>query len=149
LYEHKYIISNFGIQNIFNIVKSEKYDYVVRGNVDGEIIFPNINSPKEFDADIAIRNLMIADTLAGNMMIKINSTEEKLIIDTRLGNEENRISLSGVVLHPFQKADMDLKLSLTISNLKRLERFTFNELSEMSGKIQGDISVKEAPTNQT
>jgi len=27
---------------------------------------------------------MIADTLAGNMMIKINSTEEKLIIDTRL-----------------------------------------------------------------
>jgi len=46
LYEHKYIISNFGIQNIFNIVKSEKYDYVVRGNVDGEIIFPNINSPK-------------------------------------------------------------------------------------------------------
>lgn len=73
-----------------------------------------------------------------NFIIKNDSMK----IEFSLENEENKISLNGDVAHLSGTPALNMDVLVGINNLGRLEQYSFGALSELSGKIDGEFSLK-------
>jgi hypothetical protein len=76
----------------------------------------------------------------GDVIIKANHSGGLLQMDIDFDNPLNKMSLSGNIDQNAEK--YDLKGLIAFSDISLLERFTFGEVSQMSGVIDGDFTLK-------
>ncbi len=138
----KIVFGNFGIQNLINIITFNGERRLLKGNLDGEVVFP-VSGTREFiNADIAVKDLYFQDSLIGDIYFGIETKNDRAVIDSHFENDQNRISIKGDVDHLSATPLLNLNASIDINNLSRLERFSLGYLSEMTGKIDGEIAIK-------
>ncbi|MDP3443448.1 MAG: hypothetical protein Q8T08_11375, partial [Ignavibacteria bacterium] len=78
----KISFTNFGIENITNIVTSEKTKKIIRGNINGEIILPNRQKPDYFETTIAISNLSFIDIPVGDLELNFKSDNDDISLSS-------------------------------------------------------------------
>jgi len=134
-----FAFTNFGILNIFNIVEFTGREKFVKGNLDGQISFSD--KKNLLTADLKIDKLFLLDTLLGNFSFKAKADSSLLNLGVNLKNDQNNIVIGGNILHWDNSPEFDLNVLLDISNLHRIERFTLGLISEMSGKVDGQVTI--------
>ncbi len=138
----------FLIQDLISVVsfqnKSEMFESgakFVKGELNGEIVFPFFPGVKDINANLDITDLHILDSLIGNLSLNISAVNGILNIQSGLVNKEDKILLNGTIAQNPQSIVLDLNSKIDINNLGNFERFTFGSLSEMSGKFIGEIDI--------
>nr|NQU90138.1 translocation/assembly module TamB domain-containing protein [Bacteroidota bacterium] len=131
----------FGIENILGIVRSTHMYGLFGGVLNGSIAFDRNMGGEQIDADLTIRDLHVLDTLAGNLFLKFEASEEKVQVAVKLENSENTITLDGRYHNLQADTAYDFNAKIDIENFGRFERFTFNQLSQMSGKLDGEFQI--------
>jgi hypothetical protein len=139
--------TDIDIRNLVNLAEFQGMSDPLRGAIVGKVDFPLPGSDGFINANLEIDSLYIQDTLAGDLVFHIKTANDKMDIDTRLINEQNKLSIIGNVDHLSGEPQLDLDVSFNINDLYRLEKFSFGLLSEMKGKINGKISVRGTTEN--
>jgi hypothetical protein len=136
------VFKGFALQNLVNIAEFQEIKDPIKGDLVGEIDFPLPGNDEFINVNLEIDSLLIRDTLAGNLAVKIKTTKDKMDIDTRIVYEENKLSLTGNVAHLSGVPILNLDAFFNINDLYRLEKFSFGALSEIKGKINAEVSLK-------
>jgi hypothetical protein len=134
--------SNFALQNLINIIEYEKIHGTVRGDLDGKIDFSLLGNQEYINADLKINSLYILDKFKGSMLINLKNEKDRLDINTQYFADQNNISLVGILDHLNGIPEFDLELVADINDLNQIQKFSFGTLSEMSGKINSELSLK-------
>ncbi len=140
--QRKLVFKDFALQNLVNIAEFQGMKDPVKGNIVGDIDFPLSGTDGFVNANLKIDSLYLRDTLAGDLVFKVKTSNDKMDIDTRLVNEQNELSIKGDVDHLSGTPLLNLDAAININDLYRLEKFTFGFLSEMKGKINGQIALR-------
>ena len=133
------LFDNFNINNLTGIFTYGDQQKLMYGGLDGKVGFPGQANDNHLLADIQFKELYILDTLAGNLEIKTDYKADLLVFDVKLDNALNKIFLGGSINQKLK--DIDLKMTLGLSDISRLERFTLGEVSQMSGAIDGELEI--------
>ena len=133
---------DFALQNLVNIAEFQGMKDPVKGDIVGAIDFPFRDNEEFIGANLQIDSLYLRDTLAGNLAVKIKTTKDKMDIDTRIVNDENKLRLTGNVDHLSGVPILNLDAFIDINDLYRLEKFSFGYLSEMKGKVKAEVSLR-------
>ncbi|MHC1777950.1 MAG: translocation/assembly module TamB domain-containing protein [Lentimicrobium sp.] len=136
------LFKDFEMQNLVRIVEFSGKKILVKGLLNGEFVLPNAEDKTLMSANLNFTQLYIMDSLAGDLIVNFNTADERLNIDTRLESELNKIKLAGVVNNYTKSPEFDLNLLLRINDFRKFEKLSFGYLSDMSGKIDSDISLK-------
>ena len=130
---------NFNIANLVCFLFYEKHHTLMDGGLNGKFSLPGKANNNHFMADLQFEELYVFDTLVGNVKIKADYAGGVLAMDISLFNEKNKMSLSGSIDQNSER--YDLKGVIAFSDISRLERFSFGEVSQMSGAIIGDFTL--------
>jgi hypothetical protein len=134
--------TDFDIRNLVNLVEFQGMSDPLRGAIVGKVDFPLPGSAGFINANLEIDSLYLRDTLAGDLVFHVKTINDKMDVDIRLMNEQNKLSIIGDVDHLSGAPQLNLDASVNINDLYRLEKFSFGLLSGMKGKINGEISLR-------
>jgi hypothetical protein len=143
----KIVFDNFGIQNITNILTFQGERRLFNGNLNGEVVFPVGGAQKFINADLVINDMYFQDSLVGDIIVRVNSINDRMDIESRLESDQNKLSVTGVVDRLSGTPELDLTAFIDVNNLSRLERFSLGTLTDMGGKVDGEISLKGTMAN--
>jgi len=133
---------HFALQNLINIVEFKGKERLVKGDLDGEVDLSLSDNQQYINASLAIKQLYIRDTLVGNLVVDVRTQNDRMNIKSRLESEQNKIMINGEVDHLSGMPLLDMNIMLDINSLHLIEQFSFGYLSEMSGKVDGEIAIK-------
>jgi len=138
----KLTFTDFGLQNLLDIVELQSNQKLIKGDLAGEVEFPLSQNGALINANLEIDSLYILDSLAGNLAINIKTLNDKMNIDTYLVNDENKLSLIGDIDHLSEKPVLNLDVLVDINDLQWLEPYSFGALSKLNGKINAEVSLR-------
>lgn len=143
----QFVFTNFALQNLVHIAEFQGMRDPIKGDLVGVIDFPLSENEEFISANLQIDSLYLSDTLVGDLAIRIETSNDKMNIDTRLINEENKLSITGDVDHLSGTPTLNLNVLAHVNDLSSIEKFTFGNLSEMKGKINAEVSLKGTAQN--
>lgn len=133
-------LTNFGISNLINVIHMDSRHNMIGGKINGTLSLPQQDSlAGVFGADLNIQNLKLLDSLAGDVEFVMQNTGNRTKIDISLQNPYNSFSVRGTI--GGEEQNIDLKAGIDIDALRRFERFTFGQLSNMSGSVSGELEI--------
>jgi hypothetical protein len=130
---------NFNIGNLMCFGRYGNYNTLINGDLNGKLSLPGLANNHHLVADLRFEDLHVFDTLVGKVNVKVDHSEGLLQLELDFDNPLNKMNLSGNINQTEEK--YDLKGVIAFSDIGRLERFAFGELSQMSGDINGDFSL--------
>jgi hypothetical protein len=138
----KLVFTNFSLRNLLDIVEFQGNKLQIKGNLNGEIAVPSSGNLKFINANLGITPISILNKDVGNLVIKIKTANDRMDIDTKFENEKNIIGLNGVADHLSGTPLLDMNVLINITDVHSLEQYTSGYVSELGGKINGEISLK-------
>ncbi len=140
-------LTNFSLENMLNIVEFTRHGHMIKGRVDGEIAFPGEGNTQPLFAGLKIDSLYLVNNFAGSFSLAANTDSSNLVVKVLLKNEQNQINLTGNIFNWQLAPEFDLNLLIDLQNLKAAERFLLGTVTEMGGKVFGEVTVKGAVDN--
>ena len=129
---------DFDIKTITSFV--EKGDLQMDGTVNGNALIKNISTTPLFTSDLNIENFAFKKDTIGNVSIKINNAianrYDAVIAITGQGNQ---VDLQGN--YNTGTSSFDMKLDIDKLNLKSIQGFTLDNLTESTGFLSGDFTI--------
>lgn len=134
---------NFEISSFSRLAENKKE--LAKGVVNGDLVLEKQNDHFAFRSDLVINDLIFQSAPIGTVRLKASNFEASQKYDLDLSIEGNGNDL---VMKGFYRASaagqIDLLLNVKHLNLASVEPFTFDQLSRMSGSMQGSIHLKGA-----
>jgi len=137
--------TKFKLQNLLNIMEFKRHGNVLKGRLDGEIAFPGNGNNQFLYADLVIDSLFLMDALAGSFSAKAQADSTNLDLEIIMKNDANKISVVGKIPGWNQKPELDLRVIIDFKNMHSLEKYLMGAVSEMSGQVNGEVSVSGSP----
>ena len=110
------------------------------GKINGNALVKNISSAPLFTSDVTIENFTFKKDTIGNISIKVNNAianqYDAVIAITGQGNQVN---LEGN--YKSTDSSFDMNLDITKLNLKSIQGFTLNNITESTGFLTGDFKI--------
>jgi hypothetical protein len=138
----KIVFGNFALQNAINIIEYSGSQRLLKGNLDGEVIFPVSENEKYINASLSINQLYVRDSLVGKIFAEVKTKNDRMDLEFSFENEQNNMRVTGDIDHLSGTPTLNLDAVIDINALHRLEQISLGYFSEMKGKINGKISVK-------
>ena len=139
------VYNNFNLNKIFSYLNPDKQ--FIEGIIDGEFIVERPFSDTGILADLSISELKLMDVAFGELNLDAKSTGDAqytMALSTKEGAID--IDLTGVYASNVDAATLDLNLAISKFEMAAMESFSQGELSNTSGKIEGDFSIS-GPTS--
>ena len=134
-------IKNFQLNDISQIV--EKDTSLLAGNVDGNVLLKRVNNSYGIIADAQISNLAVHDVPIGNITLKAdNATTQKFNIDFKLSGDDNNLTASGTYIPNGGDNSINFNGNIQSLSMKTVEAFSMGQISEASGNVTGNFSIK-------
>jgi len=130
---------DFELANLSSFLNYENFDKLVKGSLDGKLSLPAKVNQHHLIADLQLDNLHLIDTHVGKIAIQADQFQGLLNLDIDFDNPLNKMNLAGSIDQTEEV--YNLKCTIDFADISRLERFTFGEISQMSGKINGDVQL--------
>lgn len=128
---------DFDIKTLTNIVES---DFEFGGKINGTTQVSNLNSSPVFIADLAIENFTIKQDSVGDLKIKIdNKTANVYNASVEISGFDNLVNLDGN--YQVGTGTFDLNLDIDHFKMKSIQAFTFGNLTESTGFLNGKLAL--------
>ncbi len=116
------------------------------GTLNGTFKLSNYMTSPEFTGDLSIKNFIFTQIPIGNLsVIAANETSNKINVKAALVENNNDIRLDGsYVLN--SKQPLDFKLDINKLGAKTVEAFSFGQLTNARGNLDGTLFLKGEPS---
>lgn len=135
-------IIDFEMKNL-NPLISKRIDGIFNGFIDVKNFFDQ----KEINSRIKITDFSINEFLVGNIVGYSEFEHSKNIFDVNLSvnrNEVQTMLLNGFINPNNELEQLDINAMFTNTNLNLIEPFFENFISDVSGKLNGNVSITGA-----
>jgi len=134
--------SEFELSNISNILSFKGKENLINGLLSGEVALTDEGELPLVNADILISQFAMLDSVMGKLSCELKMTREKLDVNAKLEDNQNNISLIGQINQLSGTPNLDLKALLRINEPHHFERLSLGYVSEVRGKISGDLAIR-------
>jgi hypothetical protein len=129
---------NFDISTITSFI--EKNDLKFSGKINGNAIIKNSSKTPFFTSDLNIENFTFKNDTVGDISLKIkNNISNEYIALMVLTGQGNEVNLDGT--YKTTQSSFDMNLDIEKLNLKSIQGFTFNNLKESTGFLDGKFKI--------
>lgn len=131
-------LDDFKIETITNMVL--KKELKVNGTIDGTAELRDLANKPVFTSDLTIANLSVANDTVGDVRIKVdNKIADTYTADVAITGNGNQVDLDGT----YRATDSSFNLDLNIGTLNTasMQAFTFGNITEGSGYLNGRLKV--------
>lgn len=134
-------VKKFRLSDVSRIL--EKDTGLLKGNVDGTALLKRVNNSYGLIADINMSNLFVRNIPIGNLTVKAeNPTTEKFNIDVNLSGTDNNLMAKGYFIPDGGDNSLNIEGTIRSLSLKSAEAFSMGAITEASGNLTGNFSVK-------
>jgi hypothetical protein len=134
-------IKNFRLDDISRIF--EKDTSLVAGNLDGTLLLKRVNNTYGIIADAKISKLAVREIPIGDLSIKAgNPTAERFDIELDLTGAENNFTANGYYFPGAGANSISIEVDIQSLSMKTAEAFSFGQISETSGNISGNLTIR-------
>jgi len=128
---------NFKLETLTNIVSS---NFEIGGQVNGKTTVKNINTIPLFVADLNIEDFTFKKDTIGNLTIKVdNETTNLYSANVVLTDNDNQLNIDGN--YNVSSKNLDFVLDIQKLEMTALEAFTFDNLEEGEGYLNGKLII--------
>ena len=129
---------NFEISTITSFI--EKNDLQFSGKINGNANIKNSSTVPLFTSDLNIENFAFKKDTVGDISVKIkNNISNEYNALVSITGQGNQVNLDGTYSTSQSKFDMNLDIEKL--NLKSIQGFTFNNLKESTGFLNGNFKI--------
>ncbi|MRG44213.1 hypothetical protein GFS24_03760 [Chitinophaga sp. SYP-B3965] len=129
-------LKDFRLSTITSLI--EKDTALAEGISNGRITVTNLDDNPLIDGKLTIDSLAAMGTPVGQLQLTANTTAANAVqVDATIQGNGNDVHLKGTY------ADvMDIQLDIAKLNMKSAEAFTFGNMTQMKGDVNGNITIK-------
>jgi len=129
---------DFEIETITNV--AQKSDLQIGGKINGNALIKDLQKLPIFTSDLTIDNLTFQKDTVGNLKINIdNITKNTYTAKIELSGQENKVNLEGN--YKAENNALNVNLNIEKLNLKSIQGFTFGNLTESTGFLNGNFRI--------
>jgi len=137
-------IKDFKIETITEIIKKDSL--LAQGTINGTAQLKNLTKEMSFTSDINVSDLIVFGSPVGNLDLKVNnSTPNIMKANIALSGNNNDVKITGD--YNTSTSAFDLNLALNQLQMKTLQGFTMNAISNTEGFISGNLNITGTTTN--
>lgn len=130
--------NDFKIETLTRMVKKDKE--LASGSINGYVSLVDLSKDFRFISSLDINSLTVFENLLGNLHIGVkNETLSKYLALVSLEGGPNRIVVKGTA--DVDQEDLNMNVNVEKLELKSLERFTMENLSNAEGHFSGNIDI--------
>lgn len=130
--------SNFKIESLSSITQNN--DWEMSGEINGKALIKNLHISPVFTADLTVEDFTFKKDTVGIIHIKVdNEIANTYTTEISISGQENQVNLNGI--YKTGDSSFDMNLSIEKLNLKSIQGFTMNQLTESSGFFTGDFKI--------
>jgi hypothetical protein len=129
---------NFNLITLTNIL--QKGDLEANGKINGNVLLKNTTSNPVFTSDLTVEDFRFKKDTIGTINIKINN-EIEANYNTKISitGQDNTVHLDGI--YKATDSSFDMNLNIEKLNLKSIQGFTMDQLSESTGFLSGNFKI--------
>jgi hypothetical protein len=129
---------NFYIETLTKM--AEQSSLLVGGVINGNTVITNLDKTAQFTSDVNISDFNFKGDTLGNIALKVNNqTANAFEANVGITGKGNQVNLDG--FYYTDKSSFDMNLNIVNLNLKSIEGFTFGNLKQSSGAINGKLKI--------
>jgi hypothetical protein len=137
---------DFKIETITSMV--EKSDLKISGNINGSALVKNLTSSPVFTTDLTVDDFAFKKDTVGNIEIHVdNQVANSYNTQVRVTGQGNEVNLDGI--YKTGEGILNMTLDVAKLNLKSVQGFTFGNLTESTGFVNGEIKITGKATQPT
>ncbi|POY37324.1 hypothetical protein C3K47_06040 [Solitalea longa] len=133
---------NFNSFDLQTLTKFADQDSALAtGVLNGNVVIENTSSTPVFVSDLTVSKFSFRSGKVGDVNIKVNNKQSNAFAtDVTISGAGNDLNLNGNYFTGPQSS-FDLKLAIGNLNLNSIEGFTFGQLANTKGSINGDLLI--------
>ena len=137
-------IKNFKLDDISRII--EKDTSLVKGSVDGNLLFKRVNNTYGIIADAKISNMIVRNIPVGNFSVKAdNPAAGQFNIDAGLSGPDNNVKVNGYFIPGGGDNSISIKTAIQSLSMKTVEAFSMGQITETAGTLSGNLLIQGRP----
>ena len=137
-------IKDFKIETITELIKKDSL--LAKGTINGTAQLRNMSKNMTFDADLDVTDLFVYGSPVGKLDAKIKSGANQLInAEVALSGNQNDVKLSGN--YNTSASSFDLDLVMNQLQMKTLQGFSFNAITNTEGYLSGNLKIAGTTTS--
>ena len=131
-------LKDFKIETITEIIKKDSL--LAKGTINGTAQLRNLTKNMTFTSDVDVTDLFVFGSPVGNLDIKVNNQSANLLnADITLTGNENDVKILGN--YNTASSSFDLNLAMNRLQMKTLQGFTMNAITNTEGYLSGDLKI--------
>jgi len=133
--------NHFSLTDISRII--EHKDSLIKGIVDGTFALRKQGNATGFISDMTVKDLVYQGAAIGEMTLHADNlgSADKYNLKLNVTGNQNDLTMSGYYLTGVNENNLHLLLDIQNLNLGSAEPFTFHEVSDLSGSMNGKLTV--------
>ncbi|MFC0344287.1 translocation/assembly module TamB domain-containing protein [Epilithonimonas hispanica] len=136
-------LKDFKIETITEIIKKDSL--LAKGSINGTAQLRDLNKKMNFNADINVSDLFVYGSPVGNLSVKANNTSADIInADIALSGNDNDVKITGN--YNTSASSFDLDLAMNQLQMKTLQGFSMNAITNTEGYLSGDLKITGTAT---
>jgi hypothetical protein len=129
---------NFKIETLTKL--ADQSSLLVGGVINGSANVTNLDKSATFTSDINVTDFNFKGDTVGNIALKVNNqTANAFAANMSITGKGNQVNLDG--FYYTDKSSFDMTLDIVNLNLKSIEGFTFGNMRQASGAINGKLKI--------
>lgn len=136
-------LKDFKIETITEIIKKDSL--LAKGNINGTSQLRNLTKDMTFTSDIDVTDLFVFGSPVGNLDIKVNNQSANILnADIALSGNDNDVKITGN--YNTSESSFDMNLAMNQLQMKTLQGFTMNAITNTEGYLSGDLKISGTTT---
>ncbi|MFY1046903.1 translocation/assembly module TamB domain-containing protein [Chryseobacterium sp. GP-SGM7] len=136
-------LKDFKIETITEIIKKDSL--LAKGTINGTAQLRDLTKKMTFTSDIDVTDLFVFGSPVGNLDIKVNNQSANLLnADIALSGNNNDVKILGN--YNTSSSSFDLNLNMNQLQMKTLQGFTANAITNTEGYLSGDLKITGTTT---
>jgi hypothetical protein len=135
-----FAIKNFELGDISRII--EKDTSLIKGNMDGNVLFKRVNNTYGLIADAMITDLKVRNVPIGILALKTESLiAGKFYVDMNLRGADNKATANGYFITNDGNNSFHIEAEINSLSMKTVEAFSMGKITEAAGTLSGNLSM--------
>jgi TamB, inner membrane protein subunit of TAM complex len=131
---------NFSIETLSRLISRDSL--LLGGNINGDATVMHVQTSPVFTADLTIDNFAFRGDTVGNILLNVNNeTQDRYYAKMAITGRENEVNLSGYYADTGENSHFDFDIDIAKLNLNTIEGFTYDQIRDASGSIDGNLRV--------
>ncbi|MEG2078572.1 translocation/assembly module TamB domain-containing protein [Chryseobacterium sp.] len=136
-------LKDFKIETITEIIKKDSL--LAKGTINGTAQLRDLTKNMTFTSDINVSDLIMYGSPIGNLAIKVNNQSANLLnADIALSGNSNDVKILGN--YNTSSSTFDLDLNMNQLQMKTLQGFSMNAITNTEGYLSGDLKITGTTT---